>query len=173
MSLISEDKSTVGNSNDVVVRGFNAIAKPVSTIDFPLSQGFLKQKVGYATPRAELWTPFYDADTGLPMQLPQGYMFITYYLTAKMAPLVSPEEYSYWYFELVSDPLNPDNDYYEPSNNGWYQDQINHAIYAEEDEYTSGNNTLGYNYPFLYNDYYLYPNYYPTSGVVKLVIFYI
>lgn len=173
MSLLSEDKSNVGECDYLVTNNLNII-RPVKEIDVPLSSGRLKQIVGYASPRNELWTLFYNLETGLPMKLPQGYMMIQYYMSAKADPLkVNGANESYTYLEIVADPNDPENDYYEPSNNGWYDTDVNGMVMAEEDLYTSGLYTEGYYYPALYNDYYPDPAYFYKSGTVKLVILYV
>lgn len=171
MSLLTNDKATVGQSNETLVKGVNTIARPPQSLDIPLSLGILKQKVGYAVPRDELWSFFYDTETGAPMQMPQGWVLVNYFLAAQPLLQVSAQE-GYFYMEFVSDVNDPDGTSNTFLSEGWDLEDINQKTFSEQNEYSYGSICNTYNYLALQNDYYPEAAYFPTAGVVKVTVLY-
>lgn len=163
MSLLSDQVVQVLQSPNVVGDATTRLTVPISE-HFTLMSGVYKQIVGYLAPRNAEYTYVLDINTGEPLQLPQGYLWISF--NTKAVELFDSSVSLDFYFTDSTD-LGTFNTI---SIDGYNASELNTFTYDEQDQEGFGNDNTGYNWIVAYN------NNYPdiiTGGVLKVIVEYI
>jgi hypothetical protein len=161
MSLLSDSTAQVIDASNVSSLGSTYLSPQVTT-HFSLMSGVFKQIIGYVIPRDQEYTYVIDSETGLPLQMPQGYVPIAIY-TAPLQSL-NPSDYFYFYF---LESLENQNNYYDIGD--WSGEDLNTFTYNEVDQDASGLEYQGLNYIGVYNNNYPTPI---TTGILKVIVEY-
>jgi len=161
MSLLTNDRAQVIDAQVLVGTGLTTFSAEAAT-KLLLSNGLIKQAIGYVTPRTSEYTEVLDVFTGQPLELPQGYVPLNIYTI----PLQNYPTNTYVYFYFQDSQGSTIN---AGAGNGWDDTQLNTYTYDETDSNASGLDFQGYNNMVVYNDNHPTPI---TSGISKVVIEY-
>lgn len=162
MSLLSETVSTVTTSPQVV--SLSSLSIPASaTSNFTLLNGALKQAVGYVVPSEQEWTPVFDINTMQPLELPQSFVSIIFFVKA-IEP-VNSSDLQLFFTNNLDDPSIQN---YQITNN-IPSYNYPYGFYSKFSTNVNGYSTLGLNYIVCKNNAY---NLQTTTGVFKVVLFY-
>ena len=154
MSLLSETKTTVAQTQKLIATQSTDLST-ASTLAFPISSGQLKQKVGLCELGSNQYAPVIDLATGLPMEMPQGYIPMLLFFSAEET--LNNNDIG---FLFSSSPTSFAN-IYEVSD--WLGMDINYKVVYNFGGTWVGSDFIGRNFLCLIN--YDYPT--VTTGVVK------
>lgn len=165
MSLLSEDKSFVGQAQQIKVTCDTLVDTSLTT-HFPIASGLYRQVVGYAAPRSDRYTYVLDVETGQPLEFPEGFLPTLILFTAVQPLAPNGIEIQAWYVDSPTDPENAnqilcDNLWVSRINSGRWADQAQTSFQP-----VAGVNTNGYRWLVLENTD--LPDVL-TAGVVKVV----
>ena len=160
MSLLSETVSNVAQGN----LDLNTLyVTPQVTDSFTLLNGTFKQAVGFAVPRDQEYTFVIDVNTGLPLELPSGYVPIAFTMKSiePVPPLASLSLY------LTKSLTNPGMDVKGVFD--WTGHNINAGTYNETDSKATGLDFAGYQYVTIYSNDFPAP---VVTGTIQVVVEY-